>query len=448
MIQLKNSFKNYADVTRNFFAFTIFLFIVFSSSFAQIEDVKRVTKQLCSPSFHGRGYVNGGDSIAADYIIQEFQNNGLMGVAGNFYQRFSFPVNTYPERANFSVNGKKLTVGVDILPHAESPSFIDTLRYKIIRARDIFDAGKIVSHLQQAVNGDEYNSIALDFSGLPKDSFNLVKNFKYELAQFIPVIVLTEEKMIWSVGRQQLAFPIFELRKELGDENEIVVQLDATLNKNHTARNVFGYVPALKKSKKTIVVCAHYDHLGRLGQDVYFPGANDNASGTAMMMSLAKHYKLNPAKYNMLFIAFAGEEAGILGSKYFVENPPIPLEEIAFVINLDILGSGEEGITVVNGSIFPKHFEVLKQINEEKQLLKTIKARGYAANSDHYWFSDAGIPSFFIYTMGPNKHYHDPDDQFEKLSFAEVVDIHTLLQNYISSITTKKIKETKEKNKN
>jgi len=443
--QLKNSFKNYADVTRNILAFTFFTLTFITSSTAQVEDVKRITKQLCSPSFHGRGYVNGGDSIAADYLIQEFQNAGLMGVSGSYFQRFSFPVNTYPAKANFTKGGTALSIGTDILPHAESPSFNDTLRYKIVKARDIFDAEKIVSHLQQAMTGEIANSIAIDYTGLSKDSLKLVKNFQYELAQFIPVIVLTDEKMIWSVGRKQLAFPIFELKKDLADGSEIIVQLDAVFKENHVARNVYGYAPALKNSKKTIVVCAHYDHLGRLGQDNYFPGANDNASGTAMMLSLAKHYKLNPAKYNMLFIAFAGEEAGILGSKYFVENPPIPLHEIAFVINLDILGSGEDGITVVNGSIFPKHFDVLKQINEEKKLLKTVNSRGYAANSDHYWFSDAGIPSFFLYTMGPNKHYHDPEDLYEKLSFAEVNDIHTLLQNFVTAITTKKIKEAKEK---
>jgi Zn-dependent M28 family amino/carboxypeptidase len=94
------------------------------------------------------------------------------------------------------------------------------------------------------------------------------------------------------------------------------------------------------------------------------------------------------------------------------------------------MGSGEEGITVVNATLFDKEFKELQEINNEKHLLTQVKSRGPAANSDHYWFTQVGVPSFFIYTMGPNKNYHDVFDTYENLSFIEYADITTLLVEF------------------
>ncbi len=76
-----------------------------------------------------------------------------------------------------------------------------------------------------------------------------------------------------------------------------------------------------------LVFSAHYDHLGQMGKDIYFPGANDNASGTSMLLNLAKYYSQNRPKYSVLFIAFGGEEAGLIGSEYYVKNPLVPLSK-------------------------------------------------------------------------------------------------------------------------
>jgi Zn-dependent M28 family amino/carboxypeptidase len=202
------------------------------------------------------------------------------------------------------------------------------------------------------------------------------------------------------------------------------------LIEEYASRNVIAYLPAKKKSKKTIVYTAHYDHLGRMGTNTYFPGANDNASGTAMLLSMAAYFKKNPVDYNVLFIAFAGEEAGLVGSKHFVENPTFKLKKMSFLLNLDIMGSGEEGVTVVNATLYEKQFALLQEINKEKQLLTQVKLRGPAANSDHYWFTQFNVPAFFIYTMGPNKHYHDIFDTYEELSFVEYQDITTMLVEF------------------
>ncbi len=96
------------------------------------------------------------------------------------------------------------------------------------------------------------------------------------------------------------------------------------------------------------------------------------------------------------------------------------------------MGSGEEGITVVNATEYPKQFQQLFDINTKKNYLTTIKKRGKAANSDHYWFSENGVPAFFIYTMGPNKNYHDVFDTYENLSFNEYNDLIKLLGEFIN----------------
>ena len=94
------------------------------------------------------------------------------------------------------------------------------------------------------------------------------------------------------------------------------------------------------------------------------------------------------------------------------------------------MGSGEEGITAVNATLFEDQFETLQQVNSKKNYLSKIKSRGPAANSDHYWFTELGVPCFFIYTMGPNKHYHDVFDTYEELSFAEYNDLFQLLIDF------------------
>ncbi len=441
---LKNLYKNSVAATHKL---TFCVWIVFSfgtaSSFAQVEEVKRVVQQLCSPEFHGRGYVNGGDSIAAEYIASEFQKAGLHNLTPNYFQYFSFPVNTFPGKADFSVDGRKLIVGKDIIVDPASPSYEGLLKYTILPASTILDADKVIEKLQQAMSGEIFNSIAIDYRNVHPDTFKIIKDFQYELVQFVPVIIITDKKFVWSVAEKQLTNPIFELQSDIADGTPIQVNLNAVLKKEHRAKNVIGYLPAEKSTKKTIVFTAHYDHLGRLGQETYFPGANDNASGTAMLIALANYFRQHRVDYNLLFIAFAGEEIGLLGSKYYVENPVKSLKDISFLLNLDIFGSGEDGITVVNGSIFLEHFDLLTDINEEKQLLTQIKSRGYAANSDHYWFTDAGVPSFFIYTMGLNRHYHDTGDTFENLSFAEVNDLTTLLSTFIERLDTVKISKKK-----
>jgi Zn-dependent M28 family amino/carboxypeptidase len=201
---------------------------------------------------------------------------------------------------------------------------------------------------------------------------------------------------------------------------------------DYRTENVIAKVEG-KRSDSCFVFTAHYDHLGRMGSDAYFPGANDNASGTTMILSLAKHYAQNKPKFDTYFIAFTGEEAGLVGSKYFVENPTFDIQKIKFLLNLDIMGSGDLGITAVNGTIHKEDFNRLVKINDAKNYLKVVKPRGKTQNSDHYFFQEKGIKTFFIYTMGTNKAYHDIFDVAEGLDLNKFVDIRSLFIDFVNS---------------
>jgi Zn-dependent M28 family amino/carboxypeptidase len=200
------------------------------------------------------------------------------------------------------------------------------------------------------------------------------------------------------------------------------------------SQNVLGYIKGSVSPDTFLIICAHYDHLGGIGKQCYFPGANDNASGIAMLLQFAEHYAnpQNTPKYSIVFIAFGAEEVGLLGSKYYVENPLVPLAQTKFVVNLDLMGSGLEGITVVNGSVFPNEFEQIKTINEEHHYLKLIKARGKAANSDHYHFSEKGVKSIFIYSLGEITAYHDVYDTANKVPLTKFSEMYRLIIDFLA----------------
>lgn len=200
--------------------------------------------------------------------------------------------------------------------------------------------------------------------------------------------------------------------------------------KKFEARNICGMVKGNAVPDSFIFITAHYDHLGGLGADVFFPGANDNASGVSLLMNLAQYYAKHPQRYSIGFLLFSGEEAGLKGSEYFTEHPTVDLKKIRFLTNTDLAGTGVDGITVVNASEFPAEFEMLKEVNSEKQLLKAINSRGKAANSDHYFFTEKGVPSFFFYTLGGISAYHDIFDRSETLPMNEHEDLFKLMLGF------------------
>jgi hypothetical protein len=413
--------------------------------FAQVEHAREITKTLCSPEFHGRGYVNGGDSIAAEFIASEFKAAGCKFFKSGEFQSFGFRVNTFPDSMRLVINGKTLKPGVDyIVDPSSGGGFKKHQHVYRMPEKALFDTETLkkemtmLRRLKNAETGlNEYPVVMVYTSGLKGDSLKKAMSAAVQLTADFAVLNVTNAKFTWSVSEEQYKHAYIEVSQTAFDVSESEFYIDYAIRavvKNHTARNIIAYVPAKKRSKKYIVFTAHYDHLGRMGSNTYFPGGNDNASGTAMLLELARYYVQHPADANIVFMSFAGEEAGLIGSRYYVSHPVFPLSNIRFLTNVDIMGSGEEGVTVVNATLFPEEFNLLQEINKKEDRLVKIGSRGPAANSDHYFFTEAGVPAFFIYTMGPNKHYHDVEDTYEELSFSEFMDIYQLLIGFAGNL--------------
>jgi hypothetical protein len=410
----------------------LFLFSVFGI-FGQQEFGLAITKELCSEKYHGRGYVNDGHLKAAEFIKEKFIEFGLKPIQGDYFQPFEIAVNTFPNDISITIDNQKLVVGSDFIIDAMSGSADGTFTPIFINSeKDFFEF--------EFGPNDRSDKVLVIKSPSTKDidTNEMYRMWKYKGSQLAPVIWLTDSKFTWTVGKSAMDFPIFEIRdsvfsSKISSDSKINIKVANEFKPNLKTNNVIGKIEG-KCKKKTIVITAHYDHLGRMGNEAYFPGANDNASGTAMLLYLAKYYSQNKPPCNLVFMSFSAEEVGILGSKHYVKNPLFPLKDIRFLINLDILGTGEDGITVVNGAIYEKQFKKLTKINAKNNYLKKIKVRGKAANSDHYFFSEAGVPSFFIYTMGGVSYYHDVLDKAETLPLNEFDNLAKLLQDFIRKI--------------
>jgi len=205
----------------------------------------------------------------------------------------------------------------------------------------------------------------------------------------------------------------------------------------HQTQNVIGFVRGKKYPELFIAFTAHYDHLGMMGKRTYFPGANDNGSGTAMVTDLAKYYAQpeNQPDYSIVFMLFSGEEAGLFGSNYYADHPLFRLEQITMLINLDMVGTGSEGITVVNGKAYKNVMDAFEKINEGNKYLSEIKARGEACNSDHCPFYQKGVKSIFIYTRGKeHTAYHSVKDTADDFPFTAYDGLFKLLTKYVDEI--------------
>lgn len=401
-----------------------------------MDYAREVMKELCSDEFAGRGYVDDGDNAAAYFIEQEFKANDLFAWDFNYYQTFNVPVNRFPGKVELAVDGSPLLVGKEFHIESDAPSVRGKYELTYVdQLPKIAPSGRVVDSTA-SYKGFVVLEDSLISKLPPSIRMALLKGFKKAGAKGI--IRLSDTKLTWSVSKQQAPIAQFVVKRDAWKKGATSVEVDvkADFEKKHRTQNVLAFVEGSQEPDKFIVITAHYDHLGKMGSDVIFRGANDNASGVAMLLSLAKHYSIpeNQPRTSIVFIAFAGEEIGLEGSYHYVQNPIFPLKDIEFLINLDIVGTGDEGITVVNGAVHSREFEALVGINEQKGYLKEVKKRGKAAISDHYPFSEVGVPCFYIYTMGGIQAYHDVYDVPETLPLTEFADLFRLLTDFVGRL--------------
>ena len=200
--------------------------------------------------------------------------------------------------------------------------------------------------------------------------------------------------------------------------------------------NVIGYIDHQKK--ETIIIGAHYDHLGHGefgslydGEKAIHNGADDNASGVSILLNLAEALQ-NNARYNYLFIAFSGEEHGLFGSSFYAKNPTIDLADVRFMINFDMVGRLKKNKTLaINGVGTSSHWETL--INNSNQFNFILKTSDSGIGpSDHTSFYLQDIPSIHFFT-GQHEDYHKPSDDVEKINFEGMYEIYQYVLEIIKT---------------
>lgn len=407
--------------------------LAFSLSLGQTNpQVKKDINKLCSKSFKGRGYTFDGDKKADDYISKSLKKSGL----DVSHHGFTFSTNTFSGNMELQIGDKDIIAGKEFIVSPNSPSISGTFPLKAYPVNI-----EIEELIKQISNGKRSQVLLFDDAEIKKEDKEkqqLLRQLFRELqangrSVCKAIIIKNCSKLTYSASQTQSKVALFyTLRNDIQSSEKATFNVEAEFIKQYRSQNVFSYIKG-ERSDSFYVFTAHYDHLGTMGKQVYFPGANDNASGTAFLLELARHYSINKPKYSIYFIFFSGEEIGLLGSTAFVKDSVINVDRIKFLLNFDLLGTGEDGIQIVNSSLYKKEYELFKSINDSNKLLTKIKKRGASCNSDHCPFHNEGAKSFFIYTLGGIKAYHDVYDIPETLPLTEFDDVQTLIKHFIKT---------------
>ncbi|SFN47457.1 PDZ domain-containing protein [Bizionia echini] len=223
--------------------------------------------------------------------------------------------------------------------------------------------------------------------------------------------------------------------KPKNDPHGEVAYTENSQDSTITGTNVLGYID--NQAENTIIIGAHYDHLGYGGEGSLYKGekaihngADDNASGVAVMLDLAGKLKGVNTANNYLFMAFSGEEMGLLGSNYFAKNPTIDSKAVSYMINMDMVGrlKPDSTLAVYGTGTSPIFKQVLSSHNEKFKLIENESGVG---PSDHTSFYLIDIPVLHFFT-GQHEDYHKPGDDSEKLNYEGMETI----SNYIFDVIT------------
>ncbi|MGV6829063.1 MAG: M28 family peptidase [Flavobacteriales bacterium] len=243
--------------------------------------------------------------------------------------------------------------------------------------------------------------------------------------------------------------------KDKSDPHGNVKFVDKKEDGTITGTNVIGYID--NHAENTVVIGAHYDHLGMGGEGSLYRGkdkqihngADDNASGVAVLLDLAKKLKgaakEQTSKNNYLIIAFSGEELGLLGSNYFTKNPTINLDKVNYMMNMDMVGrlNKERALAVYGVGTSPIFSQTVNANNKDFKI--TEKESGVGP-SDHTSFYLVDLPVLHFFT-GQHEDYHKPGDDIEKLNFDGMKDISNYILTIIEDLNTQpKLTFTKTKN--
>lgn len=483
-------------------------------------DAEKHLAILTSADFEGRGTGQRGGKKTVDYIVNEFEKYGLQKpINGSFLQPVSLLKIAY-KVDDFSIDGKQFINGKDLFVQGDNKLTeysgneivfigfgIQDKKHNDLAKTNI--KGKIVLLINEGEPLDASgNSIITGSESMSEWSTSRFKRIQ-ELIKLEPKLILatssTVETMLERMGARMISgrfsldngeknvanstdSPVVNITEEIANSilaskntsietlkktpSTFVLKAKVKANMGVTQEklydpNVIGLLEGSDLKDEYVVIGAHYDHDGILPNGTFFPGADDNGSGVVGMLEIAKAFSQakkegKGPRRSMLFIGLAAEEKGLLGSKFYVENPIIPLEKTVAMVNIDMIGRIDD--KHLNGNHNYIHAIGLDKLSSELQTI-TEKANAEYVHmeldisynhpdepmrlyyrSDHYNFAEKGIPSAFFFS-GLHPHYHTPEDTIEKIHFPMMVKREKLIFHLAWEIANRNNKLVVDSNK-
>lgn len=447
---------------------------------------------LSSDSLKGRLTGSQGDSLAALYIRDELSADGLVPLSGDGFQRFKVTKRIVAgDNNSLSVQGKEFIASTDFTPMAFSSDSslesdvvfvgygfnIDTDSLKWNDYHNIDVKGKWVMILRADPEVDNTRSFFIPYSG-DRNKAMVAKDLGAAGVLMVSSRLFDPEDKFESLNAEGFSvdMPVLRIKRDVADlilskSKKNIASLEKSLNdkrvpqsfdtgisadgsseiirENANTRNVVMMLPGEDPELKNeyIIIGAHFDHLGMGGPGSssravdtigVHHGADDNASGVAMMLELAEKFSGTKGshKRSIVCIAFSGEEMGLLGSKYYVENPGLDLTKVNAMINLDMVGRLQEtnilqisGVGTADGLK-----ELIYSLSDTSIIKLTLSDEGYGP-SDHSSFYGKNIPVVY-YSTGAHLDYHTPSDAYDKINFPGMVTISSIIYNTTSSLAS------------
>lgn len=449
--------------------FTITLLFLWHTAFPQDTtgiyfisrtNLMKTNSFLASKDLKGRLSGSKGYYKAADFMASEFSKLGLKPICSkNYFQNFKTEYNEIlaPCKFNITENGKiikSFKLGKDFVCRGFSGSgnFIAPVTFcGYGLSEDNYDdyenidvKGKIVLVFKQVpgwkINEKEWNSslryrgkiafekgaLAILFVPKPNDpnpqkpigSFmdgegNYMENFPMIQMDLEAVKVLLQNTD-YKLPDLQNIIDSLKVPKSFNLKSEVELNINTKYEKDRNTMNVVGLLDG--EDDEYIIIGAHLDHVGSQADEIYFPGANDNASGSSAVLEIARtliNNKIKP-KHSIIFVLFSNEESGLQGATYFTENPPVQIDKITAMINMDCIGFGDS-IRVGNGKSAPELWSVTRKLDSlyiKQMVLNTWNGGGADATPFH----QRGIPCLYFVTTNSYEHLHLSSDLPETLN--------------------------------
>ena len=394
-----------------------------------LPQYKRIVKELSSARYQGRGYARDGANKAGKYLQKQFFKAGADEVT---LQPFTLDINTFCGKMEMRADGKKLRPGVDFSMREYSPGvhgefpvyYVDTLNV---------DASKLFEDLARPEYAGCLVCCEFWFTYKHREVFS-----RLQKAGECPNagLLYTWEapiKFFKAYGHRVVDKPIIWVTPEaIAGVKRVKVDVDNEFLKGYECFNVIAKVEGARHDS-CYVFTAHYDHLGNLGRRIYYPGANDNASGTATIVTLSAYYAKHHPPFDMYFVAFSGEDANLRGSEFFALKPVVPLEQIKYLFNIDMIGDNNPVQYCEVSDEGMRGYGLFEQINAEKGYFSALDRGELAANSDHYPFASRHVPCIFLENQNGDafQYYHTVFDTYKTARTESYEPVFNLIKEFV-----------------